>query len=148
MKIKAVVPGHGIILHLQLLRNNRLKQFCKKLTRMNYVIFNILMDPNNLSVFFIVWQSDVRRGKKIKVPILWVLENTSGVCLSSLKCKSHPPKQIYALWRKHPRGEGALPYMGHVICLCCGKGHGFEVGYQFSPVNVTLLYSQCDPWTE
>ena len=50
MKIKAFVPGHGIILHLQLL-NNRLKQFCKKLTRMNYVIFNILMDLNNLSVF-------------------------------------------------------------------------------------------------
>ena len=50
IKIKAVVPGHRVVLHLQLL-NNRLKQFYKKLTRMNYVIYNILMDLNNLSVF-------------------------------------------------------------------------------------------------
>ena len=38
-------------------------------------------------------------------------------------------------------GEGALPYMGYIICLCCGKGHGFQVGYQFSPVDVT--YNNC-----
>ena len=61
MKIEAVVPGHGLILHLQLL-NNRLKQFCKNFTRMNYVIFNILMYLNNLSVFPQgVAVSDVRR---------------------------------------------------------------------------------------
>ena len=39
------------------------------------------------------------------------------------------------------RGEGALPYMGYMLevnlFLCCGKRHAFEVGYQFSPVDVT-----------
>ena len=67
-----------------------------------------------------------------------MLENTSGVCLSSLKCKSHPPKAIYAqTLEETPKGEGVLPYMGYIISLCWGKGHGFEVGYQFSLVDIT-----------
>ena len=41
-------------------------------------------------------------------------------------------------------GGGALPLihhcMGYIICLCCGKGHGFEVGYEFSTVDVTNNY--------
>ena len=61
--------------------------------------------------------SDVRRKlmfwKKIKIPILWVLENTSGVCLSSLKCKSQPPKQIYACCLEEtPKGAGGTPIHG------------------------------------
>ena len=64
-----------------------------------------------------------------------MLENSSGVCLSSLKCKSHLPKQIYA------QGGGGTLIHGiyNIYCLCCGKGHGFEVGYQFSPVDVTHI---------
>ena len=67
-----------------------------------------------------------------------MLENTSGVCLSSLKCKSHPPKQICGLWRKHAGGGGTPIHasLGYIISLCCGKGHSFEVGYQFSPFDV------------
>ena len=75
IKIKADGPGHGIILHLQLL-NNRLKQFCKKFARMNYAIFWWIWIA---FLFFLrVWQSvsDVRRElmfwKKIKIP--WFFE--------------------------------------------------------------------------
>ena len=68
------------------------------------------------------------------------MENTSGVCLSSLKCKSHTPKEIYMYAQtleETPKGEGALLYMGYIISLCWGKGLGFQVGYQFSPVDIT-----------
>ena len=70
-----------------------------------------------------------------------MLENTIGVCLSSLKCKSHPPKQIYVLWRKHSKGEGHDShtwdiYTGNMFVLW-ERAFSFEVGYQFSPINIT-----------
>ena len=149
------------------------------------------MDLNNLILFFLrVWQclTSVMFWKKVKIPILWVLENTSGVCLSSsLKCKSHPPYSCNMLfegntqrrggtpihssggsrsWAKggpgldllallvffpsvissfltQNRGGGGSPLdppLHGIYNMCCGKGHGFEVGYQFSNVHVTNNY--------
>ena len=55
IKIKAVVPGHGIILHLPFL-NNRLQKLKQN------ELCNIVMDLNSLSVFPQgVAVSDVRR---------------------------------------------------------------------------------------
>ena len=114
------------------------------------------MDVNNLSVFPQgVAVSDIRREllfwKKIKIPILWVLEN-SGVCLSSLKCKSHSPKQI--LFGGNTQGGGGIPIHGiYIIIYVVGKGMVLRKDISFPLLTLHIidlfslggLFSQCRP---
>ena len=100
------------------------------------------MDLNNLSVFPQgVAVSDVRRElmfwKKIKIP--WSFEYWRT--LVEFVCH-HWSVRVTLLYRSMlfegntQRGRGHSHTYG-IVCLCWGKGHGFEVGYQLSPVDVT-----------
>ena len=67
-----------------------------------------------------------------------MLDNTSGVCLSSLKCKSHPLiVNRSMLFGGNTQGGKGTPTHGIYNMFVLLERAFFAVGYQFSPVNVT-----------